>query len=70
MNVIRQGANILIIWNIADEDDVEKAKHAYHSFIQQGWLATVRNSENEFQRILGFTPIAGEMLFIPFSEGG
>ena len=26
MNKIEQGANILIIWNVADEDDVEKAK--------------------------------------------
>jgi hypothetical protein len=70
VNKIEQGANILIIWNVDDEDDVEKAKQTYLSLTRQGWLAAARNSENEFQRILGFTPIAGEMLFIPFSEGG
>lgn len=70
MNVIPQGVNILVKWNIADKDDAKRAKQTFLSFTQQGWLATARNSENEYQRILRFPPDAGEMLFIPFSEGG
>jgi hypothetical protein len=70
LNIMRQGANILVMWTTSDEDDTEKAKQAYLSFTKQGWLATTRTCEHEFQRILRFTPQAGEMLFIPFSEGG
>ena len=70
MNIIPQGANILVKWNIADKDDAKRAKQTFLSYTRQGWLATTRNSENEFQRILRFSPDVGEMLFIPFSEGG
>jgi hypothetical protein len=70
VKIIQQGANILVKWNIADKDDANKAKQTFLCYTRQGWLATTRNSKNEFQRILSFSPDSGEVLFIPFSEGG
>jgi hypothetical protein len=70
MKIIEQGVNILVTWNATDKDDAKRAKQKFLSYTREGWLATARNSENEFQRILRFSPEAGEMLFIPFSEGG
>lgn len=67
---MKQGANILIKWNTSDTGDTEKANQAYVSLTKQGWLATSRHNTPEFQRVLSFTPTAGEILFIPFSEGG
>jgi hypothetical protein len=70
VDLTRQGANILLKWNPDNNDDVEKARCAYLSFMKQGWLATMQNALHEYRRVLRFPPHVGELLFVPFSEGG
>ncbi len=68
MNVAKDGVKIVLTWRTDDAEDVAKARAFFTSLVRQGWLATSHNGGR--RRVLDFPPDQGELVFIPFSEGG
>jgi hypothetical protein len=68
VNVAKDGVKIVLTWQKDDVEDGAKARAFFTNLVRQGWLATKRNGGR--QRVLDFEPDHGELVFIPFAEGG
>ena len=68
MNVAKNGVTIVLRWRKDDVEDSAKARAFFTNLVRQGWLATKRNGGR--QRVLDFKAEYGELVFIPFAEGG